>query len=246
MPNPENLTIINEKEETRKSGSYLTARSFIKDFGEPAPIVIVPYCSYFLITWNDVAVNLFVKDGNKAKEAEKSVWLKSWPMTSESFKKNMVDALREQGGGESYDDLMLVGPNTSAQSEKLLDILETIEKDSFMQQVMKTVLEAEPGVNELAHFKIFNEEQPVFLIGTCQLPLGFVHLFNNQRKYCDAYKKFFHYGLLNSCLNKHDSMSNFYQFRGSLMEQSAEADVIMNRFDQTEIEVDGSVMKLIP
>ena len=41
-------------------------------------------------------------------------------------------------------------------------------------------------------------------------------------------------------------MSNFYQFRGSLMEQSAEADVIMNRFDQIDIEVDGSVMKLIP
>lgn len=30
------------------------------------------------------------------------------------------------------------------------------------------------------------------------------------------------------------------------MEKSAEADVIMNRFDQIDIEVDGSVMKLIP
>lgn len=215
MSNPENI-FKDEKESTRKSGSYLAARSFIKDFGEPAPIVIVPYCSHFFIAWNDVAVNLFVKEGNKDKEAEKPVWLKSWPMTSESFKMNIVDALKEQGGGQSTD-VTLVGPNTSAQSEKLLDMLETIEKDSFMQQVMKNVLEAEPGIGELAHFIICNEEQPAIFIGTCQLPVGFVQLFNQSKYYCDAHNIFFHYELFKSCL-KH-KITVFYHFRESLKEE---------------------------
>ncbi len=42
MAEPKNV-LKNEIDETRKSISYLTARTFIKDFGDPAPIVTIPY-----------------------------------------------------------------------------------------------------------------------------------------------------------------------------------------------------------
>ncbi len=191
MSNLENVPTI-EMDETHESRSYTFARSFIKDF---SPVVFVPYCASFCIYWNKVAVDLFVKEGNEVKEAERPVWLKSWPMTSESLKRDIVSVLKKEGrpplNVEESSSVLYVTANTSAEAKRVLDMLETIEKDSFMQQVMKTVLKA-PKADELAHIYISNEEQDEGLIGLCVLPSGSVHLFNRGKDFSSFYIIDFH------------------------------------------------------
>ena len=65
MSNLENVP-KDEMGETHEIRSYTFARTFIKDFGDPAPIVTIPYCAHFSIFWNDKAVDLFVKEGNES------------------------------------------------------------------------------------------------------------------------------------------------------------------------------------
>ena len=106
-------------------------------------------------------------------------------MTTESLKTDIVNVLKKEGRpplNVEESSVLYVTANTSDQAKNVLDMLETIEKDSFMQQVMKTVLKA-PEADELAHIYISNEEQDGALIGLCVLPSGSIHLFNRGKDF---------------------------------------------------------------
>jgi len=117
----------------------------------------------------------FLKDGgNQVRD-----WLIDWPMTSKSLMQNIVDILKENGGGKSLKTLA-IGPNTPAQFERIFKMLEKMEKDPFMQQVMKAV-RAKHGFDKLAEFSMSHLDDQGLVrpdsIGLCVLPRGYIHLF---------------------------------------------------------------------
>jgi len=61
-------------------------------------------------------------------------------------------------------------------------MLETMEKDPFMQEVMKAILKVKPETVQLAQLFIFRDDDQGRsagdAIGKCKLPVGFVHIFN--------------------------------------------------------------------
>lgn len=152
--------------------SYSAGRSFLKD-GEETTLMFF---------WHNLAVDFFVEQGNVSIEVERPIWLIDWPMTSKSLMQNIVNILKKHGGGQSLDDVAAVGPNTPAQFERIFTKLEEIERDPFMQQVMKAVLLAERGFDTLAQLCITSLDDQGLArencIGQCQLPEGYVHVFN--------------------------------------------------------------------
>ncbi len=144
--------------------SYSAGRSFLKDGEEP--------CLH--ISWDDFAINSFVEKGNQVRD-----WLIDWPMTSKSLMQNIVDILKENGGGKSLKTVA-IGPNTPAQFERIFKMLEKMEKDPFMQQVMKAV-RAKHGFDKLAEFSMSHLDDQGLVrpdsIGLCVLPRGYIHLF---------------------------------------------------------------------
>jgi len=86
------------QKETAFNDHYIAGRYFLKKGKKEKNIFIHLKWSGGSADSGD-PVDLFVKEGNRAKDAEKPLWLTNWPMNCNSLRQNIVDALKRQGGG---------------------------------------------------------------------------------------------------------------------------------------------------
>ena len=142
-------------------------------------------CPGLLFNWNNDVVALFAKQANITQENEAAPTWMTFPdgqMSPQSLMNDIVDRLKAEGGGEAFDS-KLIAPNTCEQFAYILIELGSMQKEPFVQTVMKQVIQTcqtiEPPSAQLAQISIWNDNSKVKGIPLLRKKCdpGFVHIF---------------------------------------------------------------------